>query len=77
MRIRPEFPEEFLCDNASTFVLKFNADGTFTGDQTALAGCPTLGNAHIEDTWSMDGNLITFAKGTPNQEVYEIAINGD
>jgi hypothetical protein len=58
-------------------VWKFNADGTFAVDQTALAGCPAPRNPHIEDTWSMEGNLITFASGTPNQEVYEISINGD
>ena len=66
-----------MCENAGTFVWKFNADGILTIDQTALSGCPTPANPHIEDTWVMDGNLITFAKGTSNQEIYEIAINGD
>ena len=77
LRVDPEIPTEFLCENAGTFVWKFNADGTFAVDQTALAGCPAPRNPHIEDTWSMEGNLITFASGTPNQEVYEISINGD
>jgi hypothetical protein len=77
VRIRPEFPQEFLCDNAGTYVWKFNADGTFTIDQTLLPGCTLVGSAHIEDTWSIEGNLFTIAKGTPDQEVYEISINGD
>lgn len=77
LRVDPDFLVEYLCDNAGTFVWKFKADGTFTIDQTALAGCPTPSNTHIEDTWSVEGNLITFAKGTPDQEVYEIAASGD
>jgi hypothetical protein len=77
LQVDPDFPAEYLCENAGTFVWKFNADGMMTIDQTALAGCSTPANPHIEDTWTMEGNLITFAKGTPNQEVYEIAIDGD
>jgi hypothetical protein len=77
LRVDPDFPSEYLCENAGTFVWNFNADGTLIIDQTALTGCPMPGNPHIEDTWSMEGNLITFATGTPNQEVYEITINGD
>lgn len=77
VRVRPEFPEEFLCENAGTFVWKFNADGTFTIDQTALPDCPTPANPHIEDTWSIDGNLFTIAGGTPNQEVYEWSMEGN
>ena len=77
LRVAPDFPTEFLCENAGTFVWKFNPDGTLTIDQTALAGCTAPMNPHIEDTWHMEGNSITFAKGTPNQESYEIAIDGD
>jgi len=49
----------------------------FTIDQTALPECPIPANTHIEDTWSINGNLITFAKDTPNQEAYEWAVEGD
>jgi len=77
VRVRPEFPQEFLCDNAGTFVWKFNADGTFTIDQTLLPDCTLVGSAHIEDTWVLDGNLFTIAKGTPDEEVYEISIDGN
>lgn len=76
VRVRPEFPQEFLCDNAGTFIWKFNADGTFTIDQTALSDCPTPANTHIEDSWSIDGNLFTIAGATPNQEVYEWSVEG-
>ena len=72
VRVRPEFPEEFLCDNSGTFVWQFNADGTFVIDQTLLPDCTLVGSAHIEDTWVLDGNQITFAKGTPDEEIYEI-----
>jgi hypothetical protein len=77
VRVRPEFPQEFLCDNAGTFVWQFNTDGTFVIDQTLLPDCTLVGSAHIEDTWSIEGNLFTIAKGTPDQEIYEFAINGD
>jgi hypothetical protein len=77
IRVRPEFPEEFLCDNAGTFVWQFNDDGTFTIDQTLLPDCTLVGSTHIEDTWSIEGNLFTIAKGTHDEEIYEIAINGD
>ena len=74
VRVRPEFPEEFLCDNSGTFVWQFNADGTFVIDQTLLPDCTLVGSAHIEDAWVLDGNQITFAKGTPEEEIYEINI---
>ena len=77
VRVQPEFPQEYLCDNAGTFVWKFNADGTFTIDQTALPDCPTPANTHIEDTWSVEGNLFTIAGGTPNEEIYDFAIDGN
>jgi len=77
VRVRPEFPQEFLCDNAGTFVWQFNADGTFVIDQTLLPDCTLIESAHIEDVWVLEGNLITFATGTPDQEIYEIAIDGD
>lgn len=77
VRIRPEFPQEHLCDNAGTYLWKFNADGTFTIDQTALSDCPTPANTHIEDVWSVEGNLFTIAQGTPNQEVYEWSVDGN
>jgi len=77
LRVVPDFPQEYLCDNAGTFVWKFNADGTFTIDQTALPDCPTPANTHIEDTWSIDGNLFTIAKGTANQEIYEWIVEAD
>ena len=77
VRVRPEFPQEFLCDNAGTFVWQFNADGTFVIDQTLLPDCTLVAPAHIEDVWVLDGNLITFAKDTPDQEIYEITIAGD
>ena len=77
LQLMPDFHQEALCDNTGTFVWQFNADGTFTVDQTALPECPTPDNAHIEDTWSIDGNLITLAKDTPFQEVYEWAVEGD
>lgn len=77
VRVRPEFPQEFLCDNAGTFVWKFNADGTFTIDQTALPDCPTPAITHIEDTWSVEGNEFIIAGDTPNEEIYEFSIDGD
>jgi hypothetical protein len=77
LRVMPDFHKEALCDNAGTFDWTFNADGTFTADQTALPDCPTPENTHIEDTWSADGNRVAFAKGTPDEEVYEWAVDGD
>ena len=77
VRVEPGFPQEFLCDNAGTFIWKFNTDGTFAIDQTALPDCPTLANTHIEDTWSVEGNLFIIAGGTPNEEIYEFSINGN
>ena len=71
LRVMPDFHQNALCDNSGTFVWQFNADGTFTVDQTALPECPIPANTHIEDTWSIDGNQITFAKGTSLEEVYE------
>lgn len=77
VRIRPEFPTEFLCDNAGTYVWNFKADGTFTLDQTELPDCPEPAVTHVEDTWSVEGNLFTIAKGTPDQEVYEWSVEDD
>lgn len=77
LRVAPDFPAKYLCENAGTFQWKFNADGTFAVDQTALPDCPTPANPHIEDTWSTDGNLVTFAEGTPNEEVYQWDLEGD
>jgi hypothetical protein len=77
LRVMPDFEQQYLCDNAGKFIWKFNADGTFTIDQTALPDCPTPANPHIEDKWSVDGNLITLAQGTPDQEVYEFSVTSD
>jgi hypothetical protein len=77
LRVVPDFKPEFLCDSAGTFVWQFNADGTFTIDQTALDGCPTPAQTHIESTWFNAGNLVTFAKGTPDQEEYEWSMEGE
>lgn len=74
VRIRPEFPVEYLCDNAGTYVWEFKADGTFAIDQTPLPECPMPPVTHIESTWSVEGNLITIAKGTSDQEVYEWSV---
>lgn len=78
LRVMPGFETQYLCDNSGTFVWKFNADGTFTIDQTALSDCPLDASAvpHVEDKWTMEGNLLTLAKGTPDQEIYEISIGG-
>ena len=75
----PGFEEKYSCDNSGTFVWKFKADGTFTIDQTALPDCPLDASAvpHLEDKWSAEGNVLTLAKGTPDQEIYEITINGN
>ena len=77
LRVIPDFHQEALCDNSGTFVWQFNTDGTFMVDQTALPECPVPDNTHIEDTWAIDGNRITFAKGTSFEEVYEWTIEGD
>ena len=77
LRAMPDFHQEALCDNTGTFVWQFNADGTFTVDQTALPDCPVPANTHFEAAWVLDGNQITFAKGTPEEEIYEIAINSN
>ena len=78
LRVMPGFEEKYLCDNSGTFVWKFNADGTFTIDQTALPDCPLDASAvpHVEDKWTLEGNLLTLAKGTPDQEIYQISIGG-
>jgi hypothetical protein len=78
LRVVPDFKPEFLCDNAGTSVWRFNADGTFSGDQTApLAGCPKPEQTHNESTWSTQGNLITLGKGSPDEMVYEWAVKDD
>ena len=77
LRVMPDFHQEALCDNSGTFIWQFNADGTFTIDQTGLPDCPVPANTHFEDTWVLDGNQITFAKGTPEEETYEIAVNSN
>jgi hypothetical protein len=77
LRVVPDFPPQFLCENTGTFTWQFSEDGTFSIDQRALETCPTPNQPHMEDTWSQEGNLITFAKGTPNQEVYEWSRKGD
>src|SRR5690349_270454 len=78
LRVMPGFEKQFLCDNSGTFVWKFNADGTFTIDQTAAPDCPLDASAvsHVEDKWTMEGNVLTLAKGTPDQEIYEISVQG-
>jgi len=77
LRVVPDFQQQYLCDNSGTFVWKFDTNGKFTIDQTLLPGCTNVNPGHVEDTWSLDGNVVTFAKGTPDQESYEIAIDGD
>lgn len=78
LRVEPGFDQQYLCDNAGTFVWKFNEDGTFTVDQTAVAAdCPPASNTHFEDKWSVDGNKLTLASGTPDQEIYEFSISND
>jgi hypothetical protein len=76
LQAMPDFHQEALCDNTGTFNWQFNADGTFMVDQTALPECPVPADTHFEDIWVLDGNQITFAKGTPEEEIYEIAIDG-
>ena len=77
LRVIPDFKPEYLCDNAGTFVWHFKADGSFTIDQTALEGCKQQASAHIDSTWSSAGNVVTFAKGTADQEVYAWSIAND
>lgn len=78
LRVEPGFDQQYLCDNAGTFVWKFNDDGTFTVDQTAVvADCPPAANTHFEDKWSVENNLLTLASGTPDQEIYEFSITND
>ena len=78
LRVVPDFKPEFLCDSAGTSVWKFNADGTFSLDQTApLAGCPKPEQTHNESTWSTQGNLITLGKGSSEEMVYEWMVKDD
>jgi len=77
LRVMPDFHQNSLCENAGTVVWKFDADGTFTVDQTPLPDCPASDNPHIEATWTSDGSLVTFGKGTPEEEVYEWEVEGD
>lgn len=77
LRVAPDFKQEFLCNNAGTLVWQFKADGTFSIDQTVLDGCPVPPSTHIESTWANEGNVVTFAKGTPDQEAYEWNIKQD
>jgi hypothetical protein len=78
LRVVPDFKPEFLCDSAGTGVWKFNADGTFSLDQTApLAGCPKPEQTHNEGTWSTHGNLITLGKGSSEEMVYEWTLKDD
>lgn len=77
LRVDPDFHQEALCDNSGTFVMTFNTDGTFTVDQTPLPECQGQTSGHLESKWSATGNLITLDKDTPDEGVYEFAINGD
>ena len=77
LRVAPDFKPEYLCDNAGAFVWRFKADGTFTIDQTALEGCTQQASPHIESTWFSEGDAVTFAKGTADQEVYAWSIAND
>jgi hypothetical protein len=77
LRVVPDFKREYLCDNAGTFVWQFKANGSFTIDQSALEGCKQPASPHIESSWSSEGNLVTFAKGTADQEEYEWSIASD
>ena len=78
LRVVPDFKPEFLCGNAGTGVWKFNADRTFSGDQTApLAGCPKPEQTHSEGTWSTQGNLIVINTGSPDEMVYEWTVKDD
>ena len=67
----PDFLPQYQCDNAGTFVWQWKPDGTFTIDQTPPEGCPAPTNTHIDSTWTSDGNVVRFAKGTPDEESYE------
>ena len=78
LRVVPDFKPEFLCDSAGTGVWKFNADGTFSGDQTApLPGCPKPEQTHNEGTWSTQGDMITINPGSHDEMVYEWAVKDD
>jgi hypothetical protein len=78
LRVVPDFKPEFLCDSAGTGVWRFNADGTFSLDQTApLAGCPRPEQTHNESTWSTQGDLITLGKGSSEEMVYEWTVKDD
>lgn len=76
VRVVPDFKPEFLCANAGTFVWTFDAVGSFSIDQTALDGCPTPEQSHIESDWTVAGNVVTFAEGTPDQEQYAWRVDG-
>jgi hypothetical protein len=76
LRVVPDFHQEALCENTGTFTWELKADGEFEVDQTALPGCPSPANPHVEDTWSVDGNRMTIAKDQPAQEVYEWTVEG-
>ena len=77
LRVMPDFHQEALCDNSGIFVMTFNADGTFTVDQTPLSECQGQTSWHLESKWSATGNLINMDKDTPDEGVYEFDINGD
>jgi hypothetical protein len=77
LRVAPDFKPEFLCDNSGRFVWTFKGDGTFSIDQTVLPECPPAAQTHIESTWSNEGKMVTFAKGTPDQEVYQWTADGE
>jgi hypothetical protein len=77
LRVELALPQEYLCGNAGTFVWNFSADGSWTIDQTSLPGCNDSSIKHVEDTWFLSGNLITFEKGELDQQTYEITIYND
>ncbi len=77
LRVVPDFKREFLCDNTGTFVWQFKADGTFTIDQSVAEGCPTPEVTHIDSTWENEGNIVAFAKGTPDEENYAWSVDDD
>jgi hypothetical protein len=78
LRVVPDFKTAFLCDSAGTGVWQFNANGTFSLDQTApLAGCPKPEQTHNEGIWSTQGNLITLGKGSSEGMVYEWTVKDD
>jgi hypothetical protein len=77
LRVELPLPQEYLCGNAGTFVWNFSADGTWAMDQTSLPGCNDSSIKHVEDTWFLSGDLITFEKGALDQQIYEITIDND